>query len=179
MSRVTDRGVSWLVAASDHPEQIRVEWRRYPRAPMLLPTGRRFDVLTVEERVGVEAVDVLRRSGTHPGPVLGDWRVRKVGFLVAVGADPVIRRLLERSRDGSAVPCRYVGLGGYVVVPGPEPVDKGWLEWIEPPNGERPSLWSRLTPLVDGLITATRTVRSSDQYGGAVTPAPLGAGDPE
>ncbi|MFE4720600.1 bifunctional DNA primase/polymerase, partial [Streptomyces sp. NPDC056728] len=65
---MTTRGVEWLSAAADDPAGCRATWADDPRAPYALAAGRFFDVVTVDQRVGMEAFDQLLRRGLPFGP---------------------------------------------------------------------------------------------------------------
>ncbi|MGA5887146.1 hypothetical protein ACPCK4_32955 [Streptomyces cellulosae] len=50
--------------------------------PCLLPTGRFFDVVSVEQRLGMEMFDRLQRSGMPMGPSVIDRKAQRVGFFL-------------------------------------------------------------------------------------------------
>ncbi|MEU1710637.1 hypothetical protein ABZ478_35855 [Streptomyces sp. NPDC005706] len=76
MQRMTRRGIEWLSAAAHNPAECRQVWADDPRRPSLLPTGRFFDVLSVEQRLGMEMFDRLQRSGMPVGPAIADRKAQ-------------------------------------------------------------------------------------------------------
>ncbi|MER5489457.1 hypothetical protein ABT024_40785, partial [Streptomyces sp. NPDC002812] len=60
--------------------------------PCLLATGRLFDVVSVEQRLGLEMFDRILRSGLPFGPSLIDRKAQRVGFFLG-----------SQSRDGRLV----------------------------------------------------------------------------
>lgn len=165
MPEVTEFGVAWLSAASERPRQFRAAWRKRPYEPMLVPTGRLFDLLTVDESIGLEAVDLLRRDRHELAPAFQDRAVNKVGFLVLVGALPLVQRTLHRNPYGDQLAYGYVGPGGYLVVPALAARPAARFTWLEPPTGLSRNGLGQLVPLVDALVIAAFNVRLAAEYG--------------
>lgn len=67
VQRMTKRGMQWLSAVSGDPELCRKHWADDPRRPYALPTGVAFDVVVIEQRLGVETFDQLERRGRLSG----------------------------------------------------------------------------------------------------------------
>lgn len=76
-------GLHWLAQAAPDPESFREQWERTGLGLVLLPAGRRWDVLSVPARLGRPAVDLL--GAATCGPVLTDFGDEYVGFLVPAG----------------------------------------------------------------------------------------------
>ncbi|MFF2653632.1 hypothetical protein [Streptomyces sp. NPDC058045] len=117
--------VEWLVAVAPDPRACALLWRRSPQAVLLLPAGRRWDVLIVPGELGHPTLDVLSRCVDRPGPVLADFGESRLGFFVPPGTS---ERWL-----GSGV--RGVGRGTWIVVPRPGATPEGTVRWIVPPDG--------------------------------------------
>ncbi|MFJ9696934.1 hypothetical protein [Kitasatospora sp. NPDC101183] len=117
-------GLQWLARVMPDPEAFRAHWERTGLGVMLLPAGRRWDVLTVPGRLGRPALEVL---GTGPcGPVLADSDTAdaQVGFLVPVGT---ASRWIGTGVRGS-------GEGTWILVPHPRRRSRG-VRWLVPPDG--------------------------------------------
>lgn len=174
MPEVTEFGVAWLSAASDRPRQFRTTWRERPFEPMLVPTGRLFDLLTVDESIGLEAIDLLRRDQHEVPPALQDKAVNKVGFLILVGGLPLVHRTLRRNPYGDGLAYGYVGAGGFLTLPALVTRPGARIAWLEAPTGLSRNGLGQLVPLVDALVIAAFNVRLAAEYGerSALTGAP-------
>lgn len=119
------QAVEWLAAASTDPRSCKQQWDQGADA-VLLEAGRIWDVLSVPEQLGLNALDLLRRARPRAsGPVLVNSGARRVGFFLQ--PDPVIEWV------GPGV--RHAGKGSWVAVPPPYQ-SGGWrLEWLLPPDG--------------------------------------------
>jgi len=118
------QGIEWLAAAATDPRACKREWDQ-GTGTALLQAGRFWDVLSVPERLGLVALDVLWHAQRGvPGPTLVDSAVGRVGFFLP--PDPAICWV------GAGV--RHAGRGSWVAVPPPYRA-AGRLEWIIPPNG--------------------------------------------
>ncbi|MEV5431749.1 hypothetical protein [Streptomyces sp. NPDC052701] len=118
------QAVEWLAAAATDPQECKRAWD-HGTGTVLLEAGRFWDVLTVPDRLGLLALDLLRRDPLDvPGPTLVDCAARRVGFFLP--PDPGSEWI------GGGV--RHAGRGSWVAVPPPyRPA--GRLEWLVPPNG--------------------------------------------
>ncbi|MBP0456185.1 hypothetical protein JFN87_01540 [Streptomyces bomunensis] len=116
--------MDWLVAVAPDPGACRRQWERDPGSTLLLPAGRRWDVLTLPASLGGPALDVLIRLVERPGPVLADTGEERMGFFVPAGT---AGRWL-----GTGV--RGAGRGTWIVVPHPAGRAHG-LRWLVPPDG--------------------------------------------
>ncbi|MEV7024060.1 hypothetical protein [Kitasatospora sp. NPDC093558] len=115
-------GLHWLAQAAPDPEGFRAQWERTGLGLMLLPAGRRWDVLSVPGRLGHPALDIL--DGGSCGPALADFGDEHVSFLVPVGT--------AARWVGTGVRC--AGEGTWIVVPHPERSSRG-VRWLVPPDG--------------------------------------------
>ncbi|MER6301497.1 hypothetical protein ABT247_18305 [Kitasatospora sp. NPDC001539] len=115
-------GLHWLAQVAPDPEAFRAEWERTGLGLVLLPAGRRWDVLAVPGPLGRPALDVL--GAGFCGPVLTDAGDEHVSFLVPVGT--------AARWVGTGV--RTAGEGTWVIVPHPERDDRG-VRWLVPPDG--------------------------------------------
>ncbi|MFD7455922.1 MULTISPECIES: hypothetical protein [unclassified Streptomyces] len=119
------RALDWLAAAAKDPRACRDDWQHGVTGIHLLAAGRQWDVLTVPERLGLYAADLLEAlPGVAPGPVLLDARGHRVGFLV-----PPEPAALWAGHD-----VRYVTEGGWIAAPAPH-CRWGALHWLVPPDG--------------------------------------------
>ncbi|MET8824482.1 bifunctional DNA primase/polymerase [Streptomyces sp. NPDC004610] len=167
---MTWRDVEWLSEAADDPAECRAAWANDPRLPYPLATGRCFDVVTVDQRLGIEAFDLLRRRGLPLGPTVLDRSARRVGFLLRPrGARDFTHCAAQE--PGQTPPHRTLGLGSVVVVPGPMPLPGDRYAWL---NAPEPRPWAHpLGPaaLATTLISAAETLARLDRYGEAHGPA--------
>ncbi|WP_217141754.1 bifunctional DNA primase/polymerase [Streptomyces sp. AC627_RSS907] len=115
-------------------DEANAAWARFPGAALMLPVGRRFDVIEVTEPVGLRALARMERMGLPIGPVTATPQGR-AQFFVAPGAATELPRLLYRMGwdDPSALDLRGLGPGTHVTAP---PSDRGGLgpvRWLRPP----------------------------------------------
>ncbi|WP_030243556.1 hypothetical protein [Streptomyces sp. NRRL S-350] len=115
-------GLHWLAQVAPDPEAFREHWERTGLGLMLLPAGRRWDVLTVPGRLGHPALEILETAPC--GPALTDFGDEHVSFLVPVGT--------AARWVGTGV--RGAGEGTWIVVPHPERSSRG-VRWLVPPDG--------------------------------------------
>ncbi|MFE5023400.1 bifunctional DNA primase/polymerase [Streptomyces sp. NPDC056656] len=180
VKRMTWRDVAWLSEAADDPSACRTTWALNPRAPYMLPTGSFFDVVSVDQRVGLEAFDQLLRRGLLFGPIMLDHGARRMGFFMASQSWQGFADQLARG-EGSAPTYRYLSHGSVVVVPGPQSVPGDRYEWFRGPT-DRPSA-NPLGPaaLATTLVASAELLTCADRYGmnhrtvPAVAPAALEA----
>lgn len=111
-------------------------WSRVPGAAMLLPTGRRFDVIEVGEAVGRHALVRLERMGLPLGPVALAPHGR-MWFFVAPGAAAELPELLYRMGwDDARLDLRGLGEGEHVTAPPSDLGGLGPVRWLRPPTLE-------------------------------------------
>ncbi|WP_380285226.1 hypothetical protein [Kitasatospora purpeofusca] len=115
-------GLDWLAQAAPDPAAFREQWERSGLGLVLLPAGRRWDVLSVPGRLGRPAFELFGVGAC--GPVLADFGDEHIGFLVPVGT--------AARWIGTGVRC--AGEGAWVVVPRPDRRGRG-VRWLVPPDG--------------------------------------------
>lgn len=164
MQRMTRRGVEWLSAAADDPVMCRAVWEDDPRTPCMLPTGRLFDVVTIEQRTGLETFDQLVRRGLPFGPVVVDHKARRVGFLLNSRSQERFVHFLARETQ-SPPSYRYLSLGSVVVVPGPMPLPGDRYQWLRAPVRRPEANPLRPVALATMLVAASELLARADRYG--------------
>ncbi|MCX5441188.1 bifunctional DNA primase/polymerase [Streptomyces sp. NBC_00063] len=164
MQRMTTRGVEWLSAAADDPADCRATWADDPRAPYALAAGRFFDVVTVEQRVGMETFDQLLHRGLPFGPVVLDYKARRVGFLLGSRSQETFVHYLAQE-DGTPPTYRYLGHGSVVVVPGPMPMSADRYQWLRAPTRRPIANPLRPVALATMLVASTELLTRVDRYG--------------
>ncbi|GGY99697.1 DNA primase [Streptomyces geysiriensis] len=109
-------------------------WAQFPGAALMLPVGRRFDVIEVAEPAGVRALARLERMGLPLGPVTATPQGR-AHFFVAPGAAAELPGLLYRMGwdDPSALDLRGLGPGTYITAPPSDRGGRGPVRWLRPP----------------------------------------------
>ncbi|WP_318203368.1 bifunctional DNA primase/polymerase [Streptomyces sp. SCL15-4] len=139
--------VAWLASAGAHPRSTLALWRERPDAPVVLPCGTVFDVVSAPVVFGRRMLDRLWGAGSRPGPV-AVFRGRTLLF-AAPGTAQRLPSLLAweewGSRRARAVPpllCH--GPGDAVTVPplAPPSCDDtpGAARWLVAPDGRHPWL---------------------------------------
>lgn len=137
--------------ATTDPDTIRRWWAESPY-PVLLPTGRDFDVLDVPAFPGREALLRLELLGRELGPVArsGSGRillwVRPGSALLSPLAAPGVYESLD---------IRYHSIGGYV--PAPPSCGARWLSPPEPAGWELPPV----AQLSGTVVCACRQARAA------------------
>lgn len=164
MQRMTTRGVEWLSAAADDPADCRATWADDPRAPYALAAGRFFDVVTVEQRVGMETFDQLLHRGLPFGPLVLDYKARRVGFLLGSRSQETFVHYLAQE-DGTPPTYRYLGHGSVVVVPGPMPMSGDRYQWLRAPTRRPIANPLRPVALATMLVASTELLTRVDRYG--------------
>ncbi len=127
-------GPGWTERATGSPATARRMWLAEPRASVLLPTGRTFDVLDVPESAGCLALARLERHEAELGPVSSTPGGRMM-FFVTPGAavrTPGIVRQLGWSPD--SLDLRAIGANGYVPAPPTRLGRHGSVQWVRRPT---------------------------------------------
>ncbi|MGW0733714.1 bifunctional DNA primase/polymerase [Streptomyces sp. NPDC002851] len=113
---VTPQGAAWLASATSHPRSTLALWDTRPAAPVVLPCGTTFDVVSVPALFGRRMVDRLWADGPGSGPV-AVHRGRMLLFS-APGTAHRLPSLLAWEEWGPAVPAPLChGIGDAVTVP--------------------------------------------------------------
>ncbi len=68
-AQVTAEGAAWLAEASGHARSLLGRWRARPDAPVVLPCGNTFDVVSVPALFGRRMLERLWGEGPGSGPV--------------------------------------------------------------------------------------------------------------
>ncbi|MFA0838699.1 bifunctional DNA primase/polymerase [Streptomyces rochei] len=126
-SEVTTDGAAWLASAGAHPRTTLAFWEERPEAPVVLPCGSAFDVVSAPAIFGRRMLDRMWDEGPGSGPV-AEFRGRMLLF-AAPGTAQRLPSLLEweewsaRGRDGGRTgevpPLLCHGAGDAVTVPAP------------------------------------------------------------
>ncbi|MFE4973434.1 bifunctional DNA primase/polymerase [Kitasatospora sp. NPDC056651] len=130
----------WARKASAGPGAVRSWWAERPRASILLPTGRSFDVLDVPETAGCLALARMERMDLQLGPVAvqpaAPGRVgRRLHFLVLPGAAARLPEMLRRlGRPPGRLDLVARGEGDWTVAPPSRIGSLGYAQWARTPT---------------------------------------------
>ena len=141
---VTADGASWLASAGTYPRSTLALWRERPGAPVILPCGSAFDVLSVPAVFGRRMVDRLWEEGPGSGPV-ATFRGRMLLFAAPGTAQrlPSLLRWEEFGRTAAIPPLLCNGIGDAVTVPpllSPAPPASCDSRWLVAPDTRHPWL---------------------------------------
>ncbi|UCM91795.1 bifunctional DNA primase/polymerase [Streptomyces marincola] len=174
----------WAAQATGSAAEARRLWSHHPRAGILLPTGRTFDVLDVSEAAGCLALARMERIGIAPGPVSATPLGRMQFFVLPGGAAkaPGVLRRFGWSPAGLGLVPR--GEGGWVVAPPTRMGHRGAAQWARRPtplNRWLPDAEELLAPLgyACGQTSQTAQVAQTSRTGLAAPAgrtAPAGVG---
>lgn len=92
-SYVTPDGAAWLASAGTYPRSTLALWEEQPAAPVVLPCGSVFDVVSAPAMFGRRMLDRLWDDGPGSGPV-AEFRGRMLLF-AAPGTAQRLPALLE------------------------------------------------------------------------------------
>ncbi|MGW1670523.1 bifunctional DNA primase/polymerase [Streptomyces sp. NPDC002324] len=118
---VTADGAAWLASAGTYPRSTLALWEERPSAPVVLPCGSVFDVVSVPALFGRRMLDRLWDEGPGSGPV-AVYRGRMLLF-ASPGTAQRLPTLLEweewgsPGRTGAVPPLLCHGTGDAVTVP--------------------------------------------------------------
>ncbi|MFM9370309.1 bifunctional DNA primase/polymerase [Streptomyces sp. Da 82-17] len=142
---VTADGASWLASASAYPRSTLALWESRPHAPVVLPCGTAFDVVSVPAVFGRRMLDRLWEEGPGSGPVAAH-RGRMLIF-AAPGTAQRLPSLLAWEEWSPAVPAPLChGTGDAVTVPPLAPADENTpaerlgSRWLVAPDTRNPWL---------------------------------------
>ncbi|MDG9721610.1 MULTISPECIES: bifunctional DNA primase/polymerase [unclassified Streptomyces] len=158
VSDVTSDGAVWLASAGAYPRSTLAFWEERPGAPVVLPCGSAFDVVSAPAIFGRRMLDQMWDEGPGSGPV-AEFRGRMLLF-AAPGTAQRLPSLLEweewsargreGGRTGAVPPLLCHGAGDAVTVPapvgsaaGPAPVGgpvRSGSRWLVAPDTRRPWL---------------------------------------
>ena len=170
VSGVTPDGAAWLASAGTYPRSTLALWRERPHAPVVLPCGSVFDVVSTPAMFGRLMLDRLWDEGPGSGPVAA-FRGRMLLF-AAPGTAQRLPTLLEweewgahgrrDGRTGGVPPLLCHGTGDAVTVPALTPAqDHGPTRWVVAPDSRHPWLPGPEILLWAAVRAARATVRIS------------------
>jgi hypothetical protein len=119
VSGVTSEGAAWLASAGTYPRSTLALWRERPNAPVVLPCGSAFDVVSAPALFGRRMLDRLWDDGPGSGPVAAHR-----GRMLLFAAPGTAQRLPSLMRweewgSGSSVERHVVGRDAAVGHGGP------------------------------------------------------------
>ncbi len=79
VSTVTSDGAAWLASAAVYPRSALAFWEERPQAPVALPCGSAFDVVSAPTIFGRRMLDRMWDEGPGSGPV-AEYRGRMLLF---------------------------------------------------------------------------------------------------
>ncbi|WP_369389749.1 bifunctional DNA primase/polymerase [Streptomyces sp. CG1] len=161
---MTRRGVQWLSAVAEDPELCRARWADDPRQPCTLPTGRLFDVVVTNQRIGMETFDQLERRNMPIGPAVIDYVAKQTGFFLPTRSRDRFTRTLARETD-TPPEYRYLEQGSYLVVPGPIPLSGDRYQWLDAPLRRPEASPLRTIALAVMFVAAADIIARADRYG--------------
>lgn len=114
----TADGVAWLASAGTYPRSTLTLWADRPQAPVVLPCGSVFDVVSAPAVFGRRMLDRLWDEGPGSGPVAA-FRGRLLMFAAPGTAQrlPSLLRWEELGRTDGIPPLLCHGTGDAVTVP--------------------------------------------------------------
>jgi hypothetical protein len=157
----------WLSDAADNPQQCRDIWENEPWTPQLLPTRRTFDAMSVDLRLGIEAVSLLVGASVPTCPTLVDYHRQRMAFLVPIASGDLVQSVLEKASRVRKVEYRYLGSGSFVVIAGPAAGANDRFAWLEAPLTPPDALTPAVYHLANQLVVAGGTVASAESFGGS------------
>ncbi|MFE2373545.1 bifunctional DNA primase/polymerase [Streptomyces sp. NPDC059398] len=136
----------WAAEATGSAVAARSLWSRQPRASVLLPTGRTFDVIDVPETAGFLALARMERREVTLGPVIRTPH-RRMLFFVLPGAGAKVPQLVRRlGWLPSTIDLVVRGEGDYIAAPPTRVGSAGTVQWAR-----RPTAVNRWLPDADEL----------------------------
>ncbi|AKZ55916.1 hypothetical protein SAM23877_2867 [Streptomyces ambofaciens ATCC 23877] len=148
-AEVTSDGAAWLASASAYPRGMLAFWEERPAAPVVLPCGSAFDVVSAPAVFGRRMLDRMWDEGPGSGPV-AEFRGRMLLF-AAPGTAQRLPSLLgweewgargrPGGRAGAVPPLLCHGAGDAVTVPAPAgPPARSGSRWLVAPDTRQPWL---------------------------------------
>ncbi|WP_256362769.1 bifunctional DNA primase/polymerase [Streptomyces sp. TRM70350] len=147
-STLTSDGAAWLASARTYPRSTLAFWEERPDAPVVLPCGSAFDIVSAPAVFGRQMLDLLWDEG--PGPV-AVFRGRMLLFATP-GTAQRLPSLLEweewgatgpgsHGRTAAVPPLLCHGTGDAVTVPAPTgTASASGSRWLVAPDTRRPWL---------------------------------------
>ncbi|GAB2845543.1 bifunctional DNA primase/polymerase [Streptomyces deserti] len=148
---MTADGAAWLASAGTYPRSTLALWEERPGAPVVLPCGSAFDVVSAPAIFGRRMLDRMWDEGPGSGPV-AEFRGRMLLF-AAPGTAQRLPSLLDweewgargraDGRTGAVPPLLCHGTGDAVTVPAPCGTASGTRSdsrWLVAPDTRHPWL---------------------------------------
>ncbi|MCX4859994.1 bifunctional DNA primase/polymerase [Streptomyces canus] len=143
ISGVTADGAAWLASAGTYPRSTLALWEERPAAPVVLPCGTAFDVVSAPAIFGRRMLDRLWEEGPGSGPV-AMLRARMLLFAAPGTAQrlPSLLRWEEIGRTAAIPPLLCHGIGDAVTVPAAPsaPKSASASRWLVAPDTRHPWL---------------------------------------
>ncbi|WP_210576759.1 bifunctional DNA primase/polymerase [Streptomyces sp. GESEQ-4] len=163
VSGVTADGAAWLASAGVYPRSALALWEERPDAPVVLPCGTAFDVVSVPAVFGRQMLDRLWDEGPGSGPV-AVFRGRMLLF-AGPGTAHRLPSLLDweewAGRTGGIPPLLCHGHGDAVTLPAPLGAVGLHSRWLVAPDTRHPWLPGPEILLWAAVRAARTTVRIS------------------
>ncbi|MGP4011333.1 bifunctional DNA primase/polymerase [Streptomyces sp. 4N124] len=163
VSGVTADGAAWLASAGAYPRSALALWEERPDAPVVLPCGTAFDVVSVPAIFGRQMVDRLWDEGPGSGPV-AVFRGRMLLF-AGPGTAQRLPSLLDWEEWGGRTdgipPLLCHGKGDAVTLPAPLGAVGLHSRWLVAPDTRHPWLPGPEILLWAAVRAARTTVRIS------------------
>ncbi|MEV6110064.1 bifunctional DNA primase/polymerase, partial [Streptomyces sp. NPDC051940] len=139
----------WKAAATASPTTVRRMWGKTPRASVMLPTGRQFDVVDVPETAGCLALARLERTDVPLGPIAATPD-RRMLFFVLPGAEAKADGLLRQlGYTPSGIDLAIRGDGSWIPAPPTRVGTRGCVQWAR-----KPTVTNAWFPDLDDLISS-------------------------
>lgn len=141
----TPDGAAWLASAGAYPRSTLALWEERSRAPVVLPCGTAFDVVSVPLVFGRRMLDRLWDEGPGSGPV-AVFRGRVLLFAGPSTAQrlPSLLHWEVSGRTGAIPPLLCHGTGDAVTLPSPMGGDdhpgRSDARWLVAPDTRHPWL---------------------------------------
>lgn len=138
----------WATQATGSAVAARRIWGKQPKASILLPTGRTFDVLDVPESAGFLALARMERMELTLGPVTCTPDRRMMFFVLPGAAAKVPDTVRKLGWVPSSLDLVARGEGHYVAAPPTRVGGSGAVQWAR-----RPTPANRWLPDAEELIS--------------------------
>ncbi|MGV9339744.1 bifunctional DNA primase/polymerase [Streptomyces sp. NPDC003688] len=166
VTAATADGAAWLASAGTYPRSTLALWKERPGAPVVLPCGSVFDVVSAPAIFGRRMLDRLWGEGPGSGPV-AVHRGRMLLF-AAPGTAQRLPSLLTWEEWGprthAVPPLLCHGTGDAVTVPalrGEDPAGPQGSRWLVAPDTRQPWLPGPEVVLWAAVRAARAAVRIS------------------
>ncbi|MGW0755771.1 bifunctional DNA primase/polymerase [Streptomyces sp. NPDC002814] len=163
VSGVTADGAAWLASVGAYPRSALALWEERPDAPVVLPCGTAFDVVSMPAVFGRQMLDRLWDEGPGSGPV-AVFRGRMLLF-AGPGTAHRLPSLLDweewAGRTGGIPPLLCHGHGDAVTLPAPLGAVGLHSRWLVAPDTRHPWLPGPEILLWAAVRAARTTVRIS------------------